>query len=57
MENVYSLAANTLKLKFDQANEMISTLKNILRRRVSESYINAQVSNLKDYAGEDKGAY
>lgn len=47
METVYTSAANILKMKFDQANEMISTLKNMLRKRVSEAYLNAQVSGLK----------
>ena len=52
METVYAAAANILKMKFDQANEMISTLKNMLRRRVSEAYLNAQVSGLKTNLGD-----
>ena len=47
MDTVYSNAYSVLKMKVDQANEMISTLKHILRRRVSEEYLNAQVSNLR----------
>lgn len=47
MDTVYSNAYSILKMKVDQANEMISTLKHILRRRVSEEYLNAQVSNLR----------
>ena len=52
IETVYAAAANILKMKFDQANEMISTLKNMLRRRVSEAYLNAQVSGLKTNLGD-----
>ena len=52
IETIYAAAANILKMKFDQANEMISTLKNMLRRRVSEAYLNAQVSGLKTNLGD-----
>ena len=47
MDTVYANAYGILKTKYDMANEMISTLKNILKRRVSEMYINAQISGLK----------
>ena len=54
MDTVYANAYGILKTKYDMANEMISTLKNILKRRVSEMYINAQISGLKiNNLGED----
>lgn len=54
MEMVYANAYNALKIKFDQGNEMISTLKHILRRRVSEEYLNAQVSSLNNSTPSDR---
>lgn len=44
VDSIYANAYNILKTKVDSANEMVSTLKNILRRRVSEEYINNQIS-------------
>lgn len=44
IDTIYSNAYGILKTKVDAANEMVSTLKHILRRRVSEEYLNAQIS-------------
>jgi hypothetical protein len=43
---IYDQAYKTLKMKVDMAMEMISTLKNILKRRIQEEYLNSAVSNL-----------
>ena len=45
VDTIYANAYGILKNKFDMALEMVSTLKHILKRRVSDEYINAQVSN------------
>lgn len=44
---IYSSAYDALRIKYDAAQEMVTTLKNILKRRVNEEYINYQLSNMK----------
>lgn len=43
---VYEHAYKTLKAKVDAANEMITTLKNIIKRRVQEAYLAAGALNI-----------
>ena len=40
VNQLYDHAYKTTKQKVDAANEMVSTLKNILKKRISEDYIN-----------------
>lgn len=40
VNQLYDHAYRTAKQKVDAANEMVSTLKNILKKRISEDYIN-----------------
>lgn len=40
VNQLYDHAYRTTKQKIDAANEMVSTLKNILKKRISEDYIN-----------------
>ena len=47
MSSIYDHAYKTLKLKVDMGLEMVSTLKNILRKRMNEDYLNFQVSSNK----------
>ena len=47
VNTVYDHAYKTLRMKVDMAMEMISTLKNILKKRVQEDYLNSQVSSMK----------
>lgn len=55
VDTIYANAYNILKNKLDVANEMVSTLKHMLRRRVSEEYLNAQVStNRAELRGEEE---
>lgn len=42
---VYEHAYKTLKAKVDAANEMITTLKNIIKKRVQEAYLSAGMLN------------
>ena len=53
LDTVYANAYSALKIKFDQANEMVSTLKHMLRRRVSEEYLNARVSEYSAVSKEE----
>lgn len=45
MSSIYDHAYKALKLKVDMGLEMVSTLKNILRKRMNEDYLNFQVSS------------
>ena len=38
VSSVYEHAYKTVKMKIDSANEMITTLKNILKRRIADNY-------------------
>lgn len=49
---IYASAYSAIKMKVDSAQEMVSTLKNILRKRMNEAYLNAQISGLKNGLGE-----
>ncbi len=46
IQSIYGNAYDALKLKLDLAMEMLSTLKNILKRRTNEEYLNSQLSKL-----------
>lgn len=48
---VYDQTYKTLRMKVDMALEMISTLKNILKRRTQEEYLNSSVSNMRVNGG------
>lgn len=49
---IYASAYTAIKMKVDSAQEMVSTLKNILRKRMNEAYLNAQISELRNGIGE-----
>lgn len=49
---VYANAYTAIKLKLDAAQEMVSTLKNILKKRMNEAYLNTQLSSMKGGIGE-----
>lgn len=49
---VYANAYGAVKLKVDLAQEMVSTLKNILRKRINENYLNAQLSGMRGGMGD-----
>ena len=54
MNTVYDHAYKSLKNKVDMAMEMISTLKNILKRRSQEDYLSFSMNNLKaNMVGDD----
>lgn len=54
VSGVYEHAYKVLKLKVDAANEMVSTLKNIIKRRMQEDYLAAMSLNPKvDNAAEE----
>lgn len=54
MNTVYDHAYKLLKNKVDMAMEMISTLKNILKRRSQEDYLSFSMNNLRANAmGDD----
>ena len=44
VNQVYEHAYRTVKMKLDAASEMVSTLKHILRKRISDDYINNEAS-------------
>lgn len=46
VSSIYEHAYKTLKMKIDAASEMVSTLKYILRKRVSEMYLPAEVPGI-----------
>ena len=48
VSQIYEHAYKILKTKVDAANEMISTLKNILKRRMNEDYFSAQVKSIME---------
>lgn len=45
VNTIYANAYDSLKMKVEMAQEMVSTLKNILKRRMNEEYYNFQLSN------------
>lgn len=47
LNTVYDHAYKTLRSKVDMAMEMITTLKNILKRRSQEEYLSYSMNNLK----------
>lgn len=53
VSSVYEHVYKTLKLKYDCANEMITTLKNIIKRRMQGDYLAASVpSNVRMQFGK-----
>lgn len=52
IQSIYGNAYDALKLKIDLAMEMLSTLKNILKRRTNEEYLNSQLSRLNSGVNE-----
>lgn len=44
---VYANAYTAIKMKVDAAQEMSGTLKNILKKRINEAYLNAQLSSMR----------
>lgn len=52
---IYSSVYDAVKLKVDMAQEMVNTLKNILKKRINESYLNAQLSSMRGGVGELRG--
>lgn len=52
---IYSSVYDAVKLKVDMAQEMVNTLKNILKKRISENYLNAQLSSMRGGMGELRG--
>lgn len=49
---VYEHAYKSVKYKIDAANEMVTTLKYILKKRVSDDYLNKELSNNSATLGE-----
>lgn len=45
VNSIYEHAYKTVKMKIDAANEMITTLKNILKIRSQEEYMNSMTAN------------
>ena len=52
---IYSSVYDAVKLKVDMAQEMVNTLKNILKKRINENYLNAQLSSMRGGMGELRG--
>lgn len=52
VSQVYEHAYRAVKSKVDAASEMVSTLKHILRKRVSDEYLNNQLASMKMVQGE-----
>lgn len=46
VNTIYANAYDSLSMKLDMAQEMVSTLKHILKRRTNEEYYNFQLSNM-----------
>lgn len=44
VSQTYEHAYRTVKMKVENASEMVTTLKNILKKRVSDEYLNNQLS-------------
>lgn len=55
VNQVYEHAYRTIRVKMDAANEMVTTLKNILKKRMSDDYINNQISMARVHAEELDG--
>lgn len=53
MNSIYEHAYKSLKLKLDLGLEMVTTLKNILKKRMNEDYLNFQVSTNNKTLPED----
>lgn len=49
---IYASVYDAVKLKADAAQEMVSTLKNILKKRMNEMYLNGQLSGMRGGLGE-----
>lgn len=45
LNTIYDHAYKTLKMKIDMGLEMVSTLKNIIKRRISEDFLSSQLDN------------
>lgn len=44
VSQIYEHAYRNVKTKIDAANEMVTTLKNILKKRISDDFLNNQIS-------------
>lgn len=53
LNTVYEHAYKTLKSKVEMAMEMITTLKNIIKRRSQEEYLSYSMNNLRTPRGEE----
>lgn len=47
VSQIYEHAYKTMRVKIEAANEMVTTLKNILKKRMSDDYINNQISTAR----------